>query len=166
MITTINTYVVQTSDDDDEITQAWNQELRDELKALDPTSYESIPVLHKFLSIWILLPLEKRLLTTRRRTFMNVPDFSKLRIYFRGLLEGWNLLTDEQKNSNSLLSSFFFELDHFLALITDAQSGISHTFFSRFASCISLFKISNRNRLVQVPFVHFHFLIYLHFNSQ
>ena len=58
MITTINTYVVQTSHDDDEITQAWNQDLRDELKALDPTSFESIPVLHNFLSIWILLPLK------------------------------------------------------------------------------------------------------------
>lgn len=128
----------------------WTDELRDELSEIESISIESLEVLHRFLKVWVSIPPERRKMAGIRRSYLNLPEFSKMRIYLRALLEGWNDLPHELKSKNSCLSDFFHELEFFLIPIKDAQCGKSSTFFSRFGTMVALFKASNRPKLVNV----------------
>jgi len=148
MIKELDTFITRNPDFED--AHLWTDDFKDEMMDLVVNSIDSLPSLHKFFKIFVSIPIDQRKMSGLRRTYLNLPDFSKLRIYLRSLLEGWNELELDLRCHDSPLTDLFNELHFFMTPIKDAQTGTSSTFFSRFGSMIALFKISNRPKLVQV----------------
>ena len=146
MIDDLNVYIIKNDLEIAEWTPEFIQEVRD-CKVLDPSS---LPKLLPFFRLWTMIPVDKRKLTGKRRTYMNLPQFSQLRHHLRAMSEGWLQLDEETKKIENQINEFFKELEFFLIPITNAQCGRSAEFFSRFGAMIALFKVSNRPRLVQV----------------